>query len=204
MKKTFILFISLVTLSNFAQNQILPIEERIGGEYQEGAYYKDLNNVFGPLEGTWAYINGGTTLRIKLRKIIMDYDVFLSDVLIGEYQYIENGVPLINTLSQFNSNYPNQSGHNIFGKYFLEKEDKPICVLCAVGEKRVSLRVKDVPKQSVGSIYIRPIAVNGLPAMELQYYATGLKSIPYNPSTGYSDELVGSTIRKGIYILMKE
>ena len=204
MKKTFVLFISLVTLSNFAQNQILPIEESFGGEYQDGAYYKDLGNVFGPLEGTWAYNSGGTTLRIKLRKIIMDYDVFLSDMLIGEYQFIENGVPLINTLSQFTSNYPNQTGHNIFGDYIIEKEDKPECFSCEIGEKRVSLLVKDVLKDSAGTIYLRTITFNGLPAIELQYYATGLRPIPYNPSTGYSNELVGSTIRKGIYILMKE
>lgn len=106
----------LISMSSYSQ--IINIENM--GKSISGAYYKDINNLLDPYVGTWLYSNGADTLKIKLRKVTMTPSINNSykDLIVGEYQYVANGVEKINTLNNFNTDYPMQYAHNISGNNF--------------------------------------------------------------------------------------
>ncbi|ARN78811.1 hypothetical protein BST97_12880 [Nonlabens spongiae] len=62
--------------------------------------FKDTNNNFDKFEGTWEYVDATSRLRIVLEKI-EDYEDngYFSDVIVGNLIYEENGVEIINTLT---------------------------------------------------------------------------------------------------------
>ena len=67
---------------------------------KDGMYFKDMNNNLNKFEGTWEYQDSTSKLTVILQKI-EDYEVgsALSDVIVGNYIYEENGVEIINTLT---------------------------------------------------------------------------------------------------------
>ena len=82
-------------------------------------YLKDVNNEFEKFEGEWQYLGVDMSMTLKLKKEehYQPYpDTKFMDLLVGEYQYIENGVEKVNTLADFNS--PQVSGyeHNLSGR----------------------------------------------------------------------------------------
>ena len=96
MKHIIIILITTISFFNCkAQSPILSIDE-LGRNNLNNAYYKDLNNELNPFEGTWLYANGNTSLKIVLVKKPMYFNgKYYEDLIIGEYQYIENGVEKI-------------------------------------------------------------------------------------------------------------
>ena len=112
----------LITLfSCKAQTIIVPIGS---GEYYEknpDYYKKDVNNEFGKFEGTWKYQNGNTQIIFKLKKET-HYQTYpdsnYQDLLVGEYQYIENGAEIVNTLSDFSNPSVLGYSHKISGGTF--------------------------------------------------------------------------------------
>ncbi|WP_157111589.1 DUF6705 family protein [Nonlabens spongiae] len=67
-------------------------------------YYSDVNNEMDFFVGTWLYTEGSTTLKIHFKKETrVDWGDHFTDLLVGEYQYIENGVEMINTLDMIDS-----------------------------------------------------------------------------------------------------
>ncbi len=125
-------------------------EEHFG---KSGYYYKDVNNLFNKYEGTWIYTNGTTSLTIKLRKIVKQYiayNNFYDDALVGEYEYVENGVIKASTLNQFNntnltSGYSNLASLNILQPYI-----RPVCNDCDEQVKRISIRFRDPQRKYLG------------------------------------------------------
>src|SRR5690606_10043709 len=116
MKNILVILIFIFGLNTYSQTPILFLENRNPYDTQEGAYYKDLNNVLNDFEGTWLYTNGGTSLRIVLVKKEAQYRTdrgYYEDLMVVEYQYIENGVETINTFSNLNQNLGDS--HNILG-----------------------------------------------------------------------------------------
>jgi hypothetical protein len=67
---------------------------------QDGMYFKDTNNNLNKFEGIWEYSDANRRLRIVLEKI-EDYEDagYFSDVIVGNIIYEENGVEIINTLT---------------------------------------------------------------------------------------------------------
>ena len=63
MKKLIFILILNLSYISVAQNPIIPLESK-NGTRQNGAYYKDTNNVLNAYEGTWLYTNGSTSLEI--------------------------------------------------------------------------------------------------------------------------------------------
>lgn len=117
---TIITILSLFTCK--AQTIIVPIGS--GDDFQKDPsyYVKDINNEFGKFEGEWKYQEGNTSITFKLKKeehcqASSDYNY--EDLLVGEYQYIENGTEVVNTLSDFDD--PTVSGydHTISGGVFV-------------------------------------------------------------------------------------
>jgi len=76
---------------------------------EQGKYYKDINNVLNPFVGTYLYTNGTTSFKIILQKKENSSfnNYYYEDMLIGGYQYIENGIEKVNTLSNLNNNHSN-------------------------------------------------------------------------------------------------
>ena len=112
-------FITLLTIQCKAQTPIIDLNDR-NGEYTNGAYYKDTNNLLNQFEGTYIMNDGVNYLKIVFKKKTMQLiGNIYEDILIGEYQYKKNGVEVINTLSNFTQNLPNATYHAIHGNHFL-------------------------------------------------------------------------------------
>jgi len=89
-----IFLISLFFLSNFyrAQSEIFDITESSLGR-SSGYYRKDMNNLLNPFQGTYILINGDKIFKIVLKKMIKQpSDSHYEDMIIGEYEYVVNGV----------------------------------------------------------------------------------------------------------------
>ena len=96
----------LITLfSCKAQTIIVPLGSTENLEHSINYYEKDVNNEFGKFEGTWKYQSGSTQITLKLKKEVhyLSPSNYYTDMLVGEYQYIENGTEIANTLSDFNN-----------------------------------------------------------------------------------------------------
>lgn len=103
-----------------AQTPIIDISQSRLGQ-PDGYYMKDINNLLNPFEGTYVYTNGTTSFKIVLVKKVQQYNGrYYEDLIIGEYQYIENGIEKANTLNQINTVYNDQRSHNIDGNLIVD------------------------------------------------------------------------------------
>ena len=151
-----------------AQNPILDISEEEGWNNIQGAYYKDIHNLLDPFEGTYVYANGNTIFKIVLQKKLMSSmgDYYYEDLLIGEYQYIENGIDKVNTLNKLNIDYSNKSNHSIDTNFIITSGDVG-CEECQPGEKALYAGLVDSSTNSTALLIIRQIVVNNQPAIKI-------------------------------------
>jgi hypothetical protein len=181
MKKIlYIIPILILAFSCKAQSPIINIEDQTGDDI-EGAYYKDTNNLLDPFVGTYIYTNGNTSLKIVLQKKTMSSmnNYYFEDLLIGEYQYVENGVEKVNTLNQLSINYADQSKHSINGNGILTGTQRG-CDTCGPNEIRVTGGLTESSTNNFALIYIRLITVNNQPAIDFNVY---WQSRSYNVDT---------------------
>jgi len=129
------------------------------GERLPSVHYKDINNLLNAFVGTWLYDNGTTSLKIILKKITSNNSLYLEDMIIGEYQYVENGIEKVNTLNEIDIVYPNQISHHISGNSLIKKTTRPICNDCSTNERRLRLGISEIG--SFGTVLVRIIDVNG-------------------------------------------
>ena len=159
------LIIFILGSNAYSQAPILSLENRNPFETQAGAYYKDLNNVMNNFEGTWLYTNGATSLKIILVEKIMFFDEeYYEDLMIGEYQYIENGIEKINTLSLLNQNLGYNhtiSGNTIMKNCNIMPEDD-----CIEGEKRLDIGLIDAITPHFAAMILKRRVINGQQAMK--------------------------------------
>ena len=199
MKNTLkIIVLSAMTITCKAQTPIIDIEDNQGYDVN-GAYYKDTKNQLNPFEGTYIYTNGSTTLKIVLQKKTMSTIAthrFYEDMIIGEYQYIENGVEKRNTLNNLNINYINKKEHTVSGNLLITGTDLG-CSDCSPTEKRIKGSLMDNVSHSLGNIMLRRITVNGKAAIELNLY--------WETRTRQEGQVLAKPfIAPGNYILIKE
>lgn len=202
MKNILKILILLTTLGCSAQNPIKDLFS-IGYNNIPGAYYKDIYNVLGNFEGTYVYTNGATFLKIVLEKKLMYHnDGYFRDILIGEYQYIENGVQKVNTLSNLGVTYVYMEQHYISGDLIIKKNSRPFCPDCSDLEMRVRLGFRDPNNNCPATILIRKVLVGTQEALEIKlrdeeryvYYTTGTTPPPVEMPT----------VPVGEYILLKQ
>ncbi|WP_299337952.1 DUF6705 family protein [uncultured Psychroserpens sp.] len=144
--------ITLIFIISFcsckAQSPIVDIESSSEG-LPTGAYFKDNLNKLGKFAGTWTYTNGNTSFTIQLVKIEQYHQregqgKFFEDVLIGEYKYVENGIEIINTLSNINNTSINPYSHLISGNIIAARKNSfTPCEDCSPDEKRAALSIRD-------------------------------------------------------------
>ncbi|HRB72267.1 DUF6705 family protein [Flavobacterium sp. WV_118_3] len=114
MKNIFIITILLLSITGCSQTFPLYLAH----SQEAGKYYKDIDNDLNKFQGTWKYTNGSTSLTIVLRKktqVVNPFRNFTTDMLIGEYSYIHNGIQQANTIGLMESNSSTYGGNNIYG-----------------------------------------------------------------------------------------
>jgi hypothetical protein len=199
MKKIITLTTLFIIIGCSAQSPIINIANN--HSMVEGIYNKDVNNLLNPFEGNYLFTNTSTntTLEIRLVKTIMDFNgKYYEDLIIGEYEYKVGGITIISTLSNLNVQYTFQREHGIGGNCILKKNNRPICNDCTTSEKRLLIGFNDPTTPLFGTVLIRRITQNGLPAIKV-----------FITSTGGNTYLEGTPaptsfkIPEGEYILMK-
>jgi hypothetical protein len=147
-KTTVVYILIFLNFVAYSQNPIVAIDATMSDKSQ-GTYFKDLDNEFEKFEGTWLYENGNTSLKIVLEKEEQKYSDgvgFYFDTLMGEYQYIENGVEQINTLGNLGLN-PLGYERSIGGGMIIPNNLFLKCDDCAPNERRVMLYISDPQRE---------------------------------------------------------
>lgn len=157
--------IIIITISFFAlfscKAQITPIYLVDDEIYYNNTYYKDVDNDFNAYVGTWKWEDGNTSLEIIFNKII-HYDIGngdYSDLLVGEYKYIEDGVEKVNSFPPLMQNIPgetpnivaNQSEINNIESFDI-RTDKgyfPPCIECLPNTRFILLDISDPTRPKV-------------------------------------------------------
>ena len=114
MKNIFIIIVLLLSITGCSQTFPLYLAH----SQEAGKYYKDIDNDLNKFQGIWRYQNGTTSLTIVLRKktqVLNPFRNFTSDMLIGEYSYIHNGIQQANTIDLMESNSSTYGDNNIYG-----------------------------------------------------------------------------------------
>jgi hypothetical protein len=173
MKNILLFILHIFSIGCVAQSPIIDITAQNGNPIT-GAYYKDDSFLLNEFEGTWLYTNGTDSLKIILIKKVLQYNTqYYEDLIIGEYQYIENGVEKVNTLSTINNNYSNQILHSIAGNSVISKTNKPPCNDCDTSEKRLRLMFSEPNSEFYGTMVIRKTTIGLQEAIKIIIKKTG-------------------------------
>ncbi|MFC6097433.1 DUF6705 family protein [Flavobacterium qiangtangense] len=170
MKKLLYISISILSLSCKAQNPVYDItdlQHRV--EDIHGAYYKDINNLLNPFEGTYIFEkNENSLFKIVLQKKIMSSmnGYLFEDLIIGEYQYIENGLEKVNTLNKLEIYDSNKRNHSIDGNLIITLGSVG-CNDCQPGEKAIRGGLVDGSSNYTADLIIRRMIVNGQSAIKI-------------------------------------
>ncbi|MDN6317963.1 MAG: hypothetical protein L0J59_10890 [Lactococcus lactis] len=180
MKNIITIIVIVIFSSNcIAQSPVISVKKWY--KEQAGTYYKDLNNEMDAFVGTWLYTEGNTSLKIKLKKETMHYNgKYYVDLMVGEYQYIKNGVELINTLNNFD--LMNGYEHRVYGKSLYQSCIPYPASDCVEGETRLSLSFFDTLKDFSYTFIFHKREVNGQPALRA-----------FNVCRYYNDVPLGTT-----------
>ena len=168
-KKLNILVVLLLSINCKAQTPIVDISESEMG-LPNGYYIKDLHNLLNPFEGTYVYTNGADTLKIVLVKKVLQYNSqYYEDLIIGEYQYIKDGVQIVNTLSEITTTYLNQRNHKIEGNLIVDKNYRVWkCTSCSLTENRLSTQIEDVVSERFAELVLRRTTEGGQEVMKIK------------------------------------
>lgn len=180
-----IIIITLLAITCKAQTPVIDISQSRFGQ-PDGYYMKDINNYLNPFEGTYIYSNGTTSFKMVLVKKVQQYNGrYYEDLIIGEYQYIENGVEKANTLSNINVVYNNQSiKHAISGNLIVNNNFRYWkCPTCPTNEKRFNGGIKDISTGRGASITMRRTVEAGLEVMKIKIsHVTGVALVAGQPA----------------------
>lgn len=204
MKNTFLLFLLLFSTLIYSQSVTIDITKS-GLGYPSDYYRKDINNLLNPFEGTYVYTSGNIVFKIVLeKKIKQPNGLHYNDLILGEYQLIENGAEKINTLSNLNVVYVNQYvKHAIAGSGIIQKPNSRFwdCPECNPNEKRFSGRIIDRISGRYADMLMRRTVVNGQEVLQVKIYNIDSKIInennPEPPEPPFA-------LPKGIFTMIKQ
>jgi hypothetical protein len=204
MKNICVLLIILTSVLFKSQSVIVDIEEA-GLGLPSDYYRKDINNLLNAFHGTYVYSNGNNTFKIVLNKMIKQADGFhFDDMIIGEYQYIENGVEKINTLSNLNVVYNNQSiNHVITGSSLLWNNSRLWkCPQCNPNEKRLRANIEDKISGRNADFLMRRTAVNGQEVLQVKIYNISSEVINVDDPSTFNEPPFA--LPKGEFTMIKQ
>ena len=153
---------------------------------QPSRYYKDVDNDFNPYVGTWKWQDGNNSLTIIFNKITNHFSGGQSynDLLVGEYQYVENGNMLVNSYPSlmFNNSdgIPNiinttDPWVNNIVSISIKTENRgfPPCPECAPNTRFIILGISDPTRPNVnGGIKMARFIENGIEKIRMRIYTT--------------------------------
>lgn len=209
MKKIIYLITTFCATTVLAQNPILDIHTADFAEI-ENAYYKDIDGFYNQFIGTWVYTDATKTIRLRFIKKEMFYYQSVKqcyvDYLIGEMQYIENGIEKMNSLMNLNVNHSNIFDYNLYSFGKAHYTTYPRCVECPDTVQRISMRYDEPTNDDIGlsaAFIMRRADENGIQKIKIQYILTngayGVKDDWVTPST-----ITNFIIPYGDYTLVKE
>jgi hypothetical protein len=213
MKNIIFLFLILVIFSCNAQTPILSRYDNPNYGRTQNAYYKDINNFQDQFVGTWIYTNGNTTLKVVFIKKLMFYNNFdpkkyYEDVLIGEYQYIENGVEKVNSLSNLNSNPLTYFDYNLYSSTKMTNESPyPPCDECPSGTLRLRMKFDEPANDDslLGADFvIRRVVENGVEKLKVQFVKIGAASGASKTNFNLPSTFRNFSLPYGNYTLIKQ
>ncbi|MBN9282822.1 MULTISPECIES: DUF6705 family protein [unclassified Flavobacterium] len=199
-----ILTILLVSFFLSCKTQtIIPIAGEYNPQkYKSGTYNKDVDNDFDKYVGTWRFQQGNASLIIVFKKIVHDYFAkgnFYEDLLVGEYQYIINGVEIVNTLDRINIVLSQDDVNNIEGNLIIHRGVYPQCSECSLNEKRIKLHIRDSEREYLdNAIVLRYKNENGTEKIIAKIFKNGTS---FMPPDNAPDEM---RVPYGEYVLIKQ
>ncbi len=198
MKKYIIYIIFFIVITNCkAQSPVLDITAPQEGP--KGAYYKDLYGLLDGYDGTYTYTSGNNSFKLILKKKIKSYGYYYEDLVVGEFQFIENGIEIGNTLANMTKNYTDEYiNHIIKGNMIYIGSDQG-CPDCTASEKRLKLSFVDNKSPNIAGMTIRKTTVSGKAAIKVKIWWDGFiikKERDPAPAPG--------TIRPGEYVMIKQ
>jgi len=182
MKHLIIIILLFTTIACKAQNPIVSLDT-YRQDAPAGAYFKVLNNEFDKFVGTWNYSNGNASFTIVFQKkemVAINSD--FRDILVGEYEYVENGNTIINTIPELTSNSGNVKNRNIGGSEILQNTNKYVSGEdCLPSERRIMLYLTDPDRDYLAtSIVLRYDMNSTIPEkMTATIVATSGVILPY-------------------------
>ena len=198
MKKITTIFALFALFSCKAQQIIVPLGSDNDALDSPNYYIKDVNSLLDKYVGTWKYTNSNTEVTIVLKKEIhyaTSNNTYYEDLLVGEYQYVKDGIIIVNTLADMNNPIIKGYRHKISGGILISKFNYPACTSCGLDEKRVELFINHpIEEFAQGRLVLRHILdVNG----------ERLESHIYDKST-LGDGIVRINIPDGEYTFIKQ
>uniref|UniRef100_UPI00404B925B DUF6705 family protein n=1 Tax=Flavobacterium sp. TaxID=239 RepID=UPI00404B925B len=173
MKNIIITIVVLFTLNSNAQTKSI-FDDAYG---ETGVYYKDLNNDLDTFVGTYTYTSGTKIFKIELRKKIRSNinNIYYEDMLIGAYEYKDNGITIANTFNDlYNNNSLDGSNFDLYARIaFLG--DWQGCEACSTDPNNVWIMgsITSMTNKSVNKIRFKRITVAGQPALRVLILAGG-------------------------------
>lgn len=183
-----------------AQSPIIDLETPGFLPKMQNAYYKDIGNYLEQFAGTWVYTDGSTSFKIVIQKktMVRVTPKHYEDVLIGEYQYIKDGVEKVNTLQNLVYGLPNLLEHSIIGNFMCRsKYGNPLCNDCNHNDKKVAnLYFVDPITKLDAELYLRYTGNN---QMRIFIRQKMILSTPEHPVTN-----IIMTVPTGEYIMTRQ
>jgi hypothetical protein len=216
MKNIILIFLLILSISCKAQSPILPLYDNSNYGEVNGAYYKDINHFHTQFVGTWIYTNGTTSLKVIFRENNIfpatspSKDTsFYEDYLVGEYQYIENGIEKTNSLNTVNNNHTSIFDYNMYSITRSKHNTYPKCNDCPAGTERLRLRFNEPTRRYGGprlidgygpkaEFIIRKVIEGGVIKLKVQFS----KTMPALDAP--SAELENFSLPYGDYTLIKQ
>lgn len=153
-----------------SQSIIIPMGSGQNIEHSQNYYLKDSSNEFDKFIGEWKYQNGNSVFVLRLKKEVQYQTPFnyFRDLLVGEYQFIENGVEIINTLSNLDNTSINGRYHKINGGAYLRRLPSYCNDNSTSQEIKIEVQIED-PNDSFteGRLILRHIIENGIEKLEV-------------------------------------
>lgn len=207
-----LVLISILYFNCRAQTPILPKYGNPDYGDVENAYYKDTEGFNNQFVGTWIYTEGNTSLKLVFQNKTMihvtgAFGNFYTDVLIGEYQYFENGIEKINTLPNLNVNHENYWNYNLHLMSRIRPNAFPKCLECSLNEYRLNLELHEPTTRDIlgldNCFAIRRYFDNGVEKLKVWFVKTD-NGVYVDKNT---EEIVifnGYSLPFGEYVLIKQ
>ncbi len=142
--KNILLILSCICINYTNAQTIIDFDDYANDLDVQSYYMKDVNNYLNQFEGTWKYVNGNNEITLVFKKKTFTYNpnpnlTVMQDELVGEYRYVKNGVEIINTLQNINTNHSSSGDYNIQSSLRSKNNNGGTvpCYMCTVPRQRL-------------------------------------------------------------------